>query len=158
MTIFDLGSRLLIPTIGLPGSGKTTRAIDLCAGLVLEGLPAVRLSRDQIRKEFGIVAHGEKGVGTRSQEDAVTIEVDIRTRAFFHGKAAAVLVADATNLTPWSLYHLVDLAREVEAGVVVKDLRTVPVEECVRRDAARTPSVGADVIRELARRHGLGTP
>lgn len=157
MTIFDLGSRLLIPTIGLPGSGKTTWATELCAGLVLEGLPAARLSRDQIRQEFGIVAPGTKGIGTRSEEDAVTIELDQRARKFFAGKAAAVLVADATNLTPWSLYHLVDLALQVEASVVVKDLRTVPVEECVRRDAARTPSVGADVIREMARRHLVGT-
>lgn len=158
MTIFDLGSRLLIPTIGLPGCGKTTWATELCLFLALEGLPAVRLSRDQIRKDLGIIAAGAKGVGTRSQEEAVTIEADIRTREFFHGKAAAVLIADATNLTPDSLYHLVDLARSVEASFVVKDLRTVPVEECVRRDAARTPSVGEDVIRMLARRHHLDTP
>ena len=141
---------------GLPGSGKSTWARATQAAFP-QGAVAV-LSRDDVReKVFGLSLAPGQGVLNAAGEDAVTAVTEVRARALL--SRGVHVIADATHLSDEHLAPWVALALEVGADLELVDLRHIPVEECIARDAARAAAggrgVGAKVIREL---HETGRP
>lgn len=136
----------LIVTRGLPASGKTT----LAKAWVNER-PDVRAccNRDILR----IMLQGGR-LGTREQEDAVSLVQHHAIRELL--RAGWSVVCDDTNLAEKSARGLATIAAEVGAELEVWDLtRTVPLNECIRRDKERPEAVrvGEDVIRSMHRRY-----
>jgi predicted kinase len=131
----------LIITRGLPASGKTTRAREW-----VDTDPAgrARVNRDDLRR----MLQGRR-LGTAVQEAQVS--------AAQHAAVAALLVAgvnvvaDDTNLPDSVVAAWAELAARCGAVLAVWDLRNVPVEVCVARDAARVGDarVGERVIRGM---------
>lgn len=128
----------LTVTRGLPGSGKTTWA------KAQEG--AWRVNRDDIRAMF---------CGVWDYDDQVAEGlVSILQRGMIKellGKEKHVIVDD-TNLDWRHVQALSSLAtglRSVAVQVDLKEFLHVPLEECIRRDAARLNPVGSDVITAM---------
>jgi predicted kinase len=134
----------LIITRGLPGSGKTAYARTLQPWVV-------RVNRDDLRR----MLHGDR-IYTQTAEAQVTIAQRAQVSALL-GAAASVIIDD-TNLPARVVREWADLAARFGAAFEVVDLRHVPVDECVRRDAARPEAerVGEDVIRAMHARYLAG--
>lgn len=133
--------RVLMLTVGLPASGKST-----WARVWVDEAPQrrIRVNRDDIRKMLG-------PYWIPSREDLVTIiERSMVITALEEGYD---VVVDATNFktAPW--YRLVESLerREIEVKLRIKDFTDVPIEECIARDAKRTgvEHVGAEVIQRF---------
>ena len=138
-------SAVLVVTIGLPGSGKTTRAVDWVAES-----PAIRarVNRDQLR----IMLHGGR-LGTYEQECMVTDMQRAGVRALL--RSGIDVVADDTNLSEGAVERWRALAVEEGAGLLIWDFMRIPIEECIRRDALRegVARVGEVVIRDMHSRY-----
>lgn len=137
---------LLIPR-GLPGCGKSTA---LRTWLAENPEHRVIIGRDDWRTILGCLP-----VGSPHQEAAITVMMDAAVEALLiRGWDVGV---DSTHIQPGTLEHWVQLARQLGIRHEVLDLTGVPASECIRRDAARAAGggrhVGADVIREMARRY-----
>ncbi|MFF5174957.1 AAA family ATPase [Micromonospora sp. NPDC000089] len=136
----------LIATRGLPASGKTTFARTL--------QPAVtRVNRDDLRR----MLHGER-LFTQRAEYQVTVAQRAQVEALL---AAGVSVCvDDTNLRARTLREWADLAARHDAAFEVHDFTDVPLDECLRRDAARPEPdrVGAHHIRRLHERYLADRP
>ncbi|SCL26752.1 AAA family ATPase [Micromonospora inyonensis] len=134
----------LVITRGLPGSGKTTYAKRWVAE---DPERRFRVNRDDLRA----MGHGRR-VGVRWQEDAVTTAQKAQVLALL--RAGMSVIADDTNLPDASVEQWRRLAEQAGAHLVAVDLREVPVETCIARDAARGAGggrlVGGDVIRRIA--------
>lgn len=120
---------------GLPGSGKTTWA---------KAQPdAWRVNRDDIRAMYT----GVWDYGHNSMENLVTVlQKQLIVELLVRG---VHVIVDDTNLDWRHVQMLIGLARsvrDVSVQVEVKEFLHVPVEECIRRDAARLNPVGSDVI------------
>lgn len=135
----------LIICRGAPGSGKSfwaTEQVRLGGGLV------VRVNRDEIRS----MLHADEGHGdgrrwskgreklTEEVRDAI-IRVALRRNL--------QVICDDTNLSGKVVDHLRTIADEFGADLEFQDFTDVPLEECIRRDAARERTVGASVIRRI---------
>ncbi|MGW5558359.1 phosphatase domain-containing protein [Micromonospora sp. NPDC003944] len=134
----------LIATRGLPASGKTTFARTL--------QPSVsRVNRDDLRR----MLHGER-LFTQWAEAQVTAVQQAQVEALL--RARADVCVDDTNLRARTLRGWVDLAARHGADFELHDFTDVPLEECLRRDAARPTDeqVGADPIRRLHERYLQG--
>lgn len=137
----------MIITRGLPASGKSTAAkkwVEAGAG------HRARVGRDPLR----LMLHGGY-LGTADQERQVTT-AQRATMAALLATGVSVIVDD-TNLHEHYACELRAIADA--AGVVfeVWDFTDVPLEVCIRRDAARTEGrVGAEVIRDMHRKHLQG--
>ena len=134
--------RKLIATIGLPGAGKTTWALNEIAkdptGLTC------RANRDALR-----IAHAGRRLGTGKQEAVVTDAQMAMIRSAFENGYNVVIVDD-TNLN--GVGRLQTLARDLGVTFAVKDFRaSVTVETCIRRDSARQDKepVGRTVIERM---------
>lgn len=123
---------------GLPGSGKTTWA--------KAQLNAWRVNRDDIRAQYT----GVWDFSNSLLENLVTLlQKQMITELL--GRGLHVIVDD-TNLDWRHVQALIGIARGIRDVVVdieVKEFLHVPVEECIRRDAARLNPVGEDVIRGM---------
>lgn len=109
--------QVVIATVGLPGSGKTTWANKMVAS---GGF--VRVNSDELREQH-----------PRSHEARIRhLRDEGIVRALQSGKS---VIVDNTNLRGVS--DLRRIAREFGADFRVQDFRDVPWQECVRRDAAR---------------------
>jgi predicted kinase len=130
-------------TRGLPGSGKTTQAH---AWVAEDPAQRARVNRDDLRA----MLHAGLWLGAPTERQIVAV----RDAAITALLAAGVdVVSDDTNLDERTAGDLRALAELVGAGFEVLDLRHVPVEVCVRRDAARAKPVGEGVIRGMAAKH-----
>jgi predicted kinase len=107
----------LIATVGLPGSGKTTWAKEMLGTGNYE-----RVNSDELREQ-NPRAHEAR---IRQLRDQGIV------RALQAGKS---VIVDNTNLHGVS--DLRRIAREMDVDFEVKDFRSVPWQECVRRDAER---------------------
>ncbi|WP_422646953.1 AAA family ATPase [Actinoalloteichus caeruleus] len=136
----------LIATRGLPGSGKTTWAKRYVAK---SGDRAVRVNRDDLR----VMLHG-----AASHRGATERQVTAAQHALIRAQLdlGVTVVVDDTNLRARYLRELRDLARRSGADFEVRDFTSVPLEDCVARDAAREEPVGEGVIRDLWRRYLAG--
>ncbi|PZG01241.1 phosphatase domain-containing protein [Micromonospora deserti] len=134
----------LIATRGLPASGKTTFARALQPSVV-------RVNRDDLRR----MLHGER-LFTQRAEWQVTLVQRAQVEALL--RAGADVCVDDTNLRSRTLRDLADLAARFGAEFEVHDFTDVPLEECLRRDAARAEAdrVGEAAIRRLHERYLVG--
>ena len=126
-----------IITRGLPGSGKSTWAINYCK----KNKDWIRVSRDDLRR-----MRGEYWIP--KQEDLITFMVhSIASAVYDYGKN---LVIDETSLNK----HNFECTKNFLVDVIgfdlveVKDF-DVPLEECIKRDLKREHSVGKDVITKM---------
>jgi predicted kinase len=134
---------------GAPGSGKTTAARDMVrdATLVENGkvvaVRMVRINRDDFRRMF----NGRR-LGAGRQEQLVTAAQDASVVAVL--SEGCDVVVDDTNLRDSDIRRFAELAEQAGAEMYVIDLRSIDVEECIRRDALRVGDecVGEDVIRQ----------
>ena len=124
--------------IGLPGSGKSTYAIEKHKA----NRNSVYLSSDNIREEL----YGNESV----QGSPAEVFTLMQSRAIEALKNGIDVFYDATNLT-----------RKDRSGILVATPRYVykqatvvfaPYEMCVERDVARERSVGKEVIDRMIRR------
>ena len=131
----------LIATRGLPASGKTTFARTLQPSVV-------RVNRDDLRR----MLHGER-LFTQRAEWQVTLVQRAQVEALL--RAGADACVDDTNLRSRTLRDWADLAARYGADFEVHDFTDVPLEECLRRDAARPEAdrVGEAAIRRLHERY-----
>ncbi|MFC6982542.1 AAA family ATPase [Streptomyces cirratus] len=130
---------------GLPASGKTTAARALQAE---SGGRMRRVNLDDLRVMLDGADHG-RGLSYAHEQTALDVQ-DAALRAAVAG--GFDVVVDNTHLTP----HIPKRLKAAVAGLatfVVHDFTDVPVEECVRRDAARERPVGEEIIRILADKH-----
>ncbi|QYX82691.1 AAA family ATPase [Streptomyces akebiae] len=132
---------------GLPASGKTTAARELQAE---SGGRMRRVNLDDLRQMLDIPL--PEGAERRSyaHEQTVLAIQDAAVRAAVDG--GFDVVVDNTHMTP----HIPKRLKAAVAGLatfVVHDFTDVPVEECLRRDAARERPVGEEIIRILADKH-----
>ncbi|WP_446211172.1 phosphatase domain-containing protein [Micromonospora sp. IBSANI012] len=136
----------LIATRGLPASGKTSFARTL--------QPAVaRVNRDDLRR----MLHGER-LFTQRAEYQVTLAQRAQVEALLRARISVCV--DDTNLRSRTLRDWADLAARYDADFEVHDFTDVPLDECLRRDAARAEAdrVGESAIRRLHERYLANRP
>jgi hypothetical protein len=138
----------MTPTIhltrGLPASGKTTRALELVAA---SGGRMRRVNLDDLRAMLDPGTPRERK--SRAHEDTVLAVQDAAVLAAIDG--GFDIVCDNTHLVA----NIPNRIKRIVAGrarFVVHDFTDVPVEECIRRDAARPNPVGEETIRSMAKR------
>ncbi|GAA2705880.1 AAA family ATPase [Micromonospora olivasterospora] len=136
----------LIATRGLPASGKTTFARTLQPSVV-------RVNRDDLRR----MLHGER-LFTQWAEAQVTRAQRAQVEALLRGRVSVCV--DDTNLRARTLRDWARLAADCGAGFEVHDFTDVPLDECLRRDAARPEAdrVGEEAIRRLHHRYLADRP
>ncbi|MBM0201793.1 AAA family ATPase [Micromonospora sp. STR1s_5] len=131
---------VLYVTVGLPGSRKTTWA---------RATGYTRLNRDDLRDQM----HGVRDY-TPEHEREVTIAQHAAAAALL--RAGITVVTDDTNLSADHMARWEELAERCGARLVVVDhFLTVPVAECIRRQATRPPRerVPAERIQAMADRY-----
>ncbi|MFD5622937.1 AAA family ATPase [Streptomyces yangpuensis] len=130
---------------GLPASGKTTaaRALQAEAGGRMR-----RVNLDDLRAMLDL-PDPERGRSFAHEQTVLAVQ-DAAVRAAVDG--GFDVVVDNTHLTK-------NIPKRLKAAVgglatfVVHDFTDVPLEECLRRDAARERQVGEEIIRILAEKH-----
>lgn len=130
---------MLVITRGLPASGKTTFAREWVAE---DREHRVRVNRDDLRL---MVDDGEFKHG-------ITEKRILTARNFLveHFLAAGYdVVVDDTNLPAYTVRDLTSIARRRRAPVQYHDLRQVPLETCLKRNAARAFPIPEDDIRRM---------
>lgn len=128
----------LIMTRGLPASGKSTWASQQ-AGFVV-------VTKDDIRAEF------EKAgwIWSRSAEKDVIHEQEVRLEtALLNGQNA---ISADTNFGKHET-RLRLLAHRCKADFEIKDFTDVPVEECIKRNAAREKPIPEEFIWQQYNQH-----
>lgn len=131
---------VIMVTVGLPGSGKSTWAMQWVSE---DPANRVRVNRDDLRR----MIVGYEGVLNRDLEDIVSrMEEAAVSAAVKRGKD---VVVDAMHLTAryrkkWASFGTVEIV----------PFHT-PVYDCVDRDRLRANPVGEDVIRRIAKRHRI---
>ncbi|MER7519172.1 AAA family ATPase [Streptomyces sp. NPDC126499] len=133
---------------GLPASGKTTAARALQERS--EGRMR-RVNLDDLRTMLDL----PRGDRSHAHEQTVLGIQDAAVRAAVDD--GFDVVVDNTHLTPHIPRRLKAAVAGREATFVVHDFTDVPVDECVRRDAARARPVGEEIIRVLADKHAKAT-
>lgn len=129
-------------TIGLPGSGKSTKARQMVAD---SGGTIREVTKDNLR----LLPQAPKGRG--KQERWVVAERDRQvTDALCNGYS---IVVHDTNFNPVHRARLEHLASEHGADFEILDFTHVDVYECIRRDAQRREPVGEKVIWEMWQRY-----
>lgn len=130
----------LIAYQGLPGSGKTTKAIEALSNYA-KG-EAVRVNRDSIRTMLGSPEFSRK-----TEQNVIMLQHAMISSALCEGK---IVICDDTNLNPATLQSLQQVAEQAGASFELdKTLLEVPVQVCVSRDATRPEPVGAQVILDM---------
>jgi predicted kinase len=141
---------------GIPGSGKSTWAEQWVQE---DPFNRVRVNRDDIRFQLSKQLYGEgkwmvfdeKGRPDKDFENRVTnVEQQLVHRALKSGKS---VVSDNTNLPPKTCKEWVKLANRYKVPVSTREF-PVSREEAIRRDAARSRTVGPKVINMMYSRLG----
>lgn len=127
---------------GIPGCGKSTKAKKLQQDLILLGSQAVIVERDQIRFEL----FNSYWTGKHEDEKLVTKLQKERIHLFL--KAGVDVVSSDTNLRDRDVKTLMEIAYKAGAEVLFRDLRDVPLDVCIARDAARHRTVGEPILRD----------
>ena len=140
----------VIITKGLPGSGKSTWALEY----VKTHPDYKRINNDDLRRMFI-----GKNFGSDKQEKFISkIRNELITTCLSEGFS---VVLDNTNLNPKRIQQIKDLVAQfnakkslMEVGakqalVQIQDFTNIPVEECIKNDLNRLHSVGKDVIMKM---------
>ena len=129
----------LIMCKGLPGSGKSTWAKQLC-----DGNPTwVRVNKDSLRAM--ISSYNLK------KENFVVKLRDAFIRTAMQDKRNVIV--DDTNLDPKHEFNLRKIANEFGAEFEVKSFLDVPMATCIKQDLKRQHSVGEKVIKNMYRQY-----
>jgi predicted kinase len=131
---------------GLPASGKSTHARQ-CIDASRVG-SIVRLNRDDLRKMMLPTGYKEP---VYQAEELVTKVQQGQIVELLRGGVDVII--DDTNLRARSVRTLAQLALKAGATWSCIDFFDVPVEECLRRDAARENAVGEEVILRMYRKY-----
>lgn len=131
----------MIITRGVPASGKSTFARNWVAEMPDE---RVEINRDNIRLALGFPL-----LGTHEQENMVTMVQDKMMAMAF--KSGTNIIISNTNLRARFVKDLIRMGMAHDYTVEVMDF-DVPLDELLRRDAARDKSVGSEVIETLHQR------
>lgn len=134
---------------GLPASGKSTWAAEQ---VVKHPDRYCRVNKDSLRAMLHNGRYSKLNESVvRDARDAIIV------RALLRGQT---VIVDDTNFDPTNMARIQQIVRiqqvveECGAEVEVEErFFDVPVDECVRRDAARERPVGEKVIREMAARY-----
>lgn len=132
----------LIVTRGIPGSGKTTRA-----RLWVAEHPKLRCRVN--RDDFRVMLHAMRRSGMRDCERAVTKAQYASIRSLLDG--GYEVVSDDTWLVETRFQEIASVAAAAGATFEVWDLRDVPLDVCIERDAARGALVGSEEIIRIYR-------
>lgn len=144
--------KTLYITRGLPGSGKSTWAMELCrkknAGNITN---MIRLNRDDIKLTM---FPGSKWFG--GNEEYVTTVQEVMVQGFLD--VGLDIIIDDTNLNPKVFGKWRRVAENRGINFHCEDFTHVPVETCIERDLARhnssgTALVGEKVIRDMATKY-----
>lgn len=122
---------------GLPGSGKTTYALQQVAK---SGGRLKRINKDDLRAMI------DGGTWSKERERLIREVRDMLIVRFL--SSGYDVIVDDTNFFPDHERHMRNIAENLKANVEVMFL-DVPVEECIARDALRDRPVGERVIREM---------
>lgn len=142
----------LVITVGLPGSGKTTRAR---AWVAASPSTRKRVNRDDLTRMM---------IGgwcfTPQHQAALSLLQHTAVRALLLSGFA--VVCDDTNLRPQYRQPLEAIAAECGVPLEVWDLTSTPLSVCIARDAERGRrgghQVGPDVIRDMHAEYLAGHP
>ena len=137
----------LVITRGLPASGKTTYARSWVAESPTN---RVRVNRDDLR----LMLFGRTAPLLTVHELTVTTAQRAQVAALL---AERSVIVDDTHLRLRHARAWADLAASIGSAFEVVDIVT-PLDECVRRDAARDRIVGEGAIRSLAARFPFPLP
>ena len=124
----------LILTKGLPASGKTTWAKEY----IQKYTETANLCKDDLRGQLG---------ATNKREKRVVKLRDYLTEYYF-SQGYSVIWSD-TNLNPVHLRRATELAAQYQAQLTIQDFTNVPLAECIKRDLARSNSVGQQAIEQM---------
>lgn len=130
---------------GLPASGKTTLALELVDASHGQ---MRRVNRDDLRR---MLDNNTGGRLYRGHEETILTIQDSAILAILD--SGHDLIIDNTHLTSRipNRYRALLAGRDITW--VVHDRTDVPLDKCLRRDAARPNSVGEKAIRELHQAH-----
>lgn len=135
--------RTIVLMRGLQGSGKSTWAR---AWVAEDPAGRVRVCRDDLRAMMRDGVH----LGPVTETDVVAVRDAIIRTSVARGLD---VVVDETTLPYRKVSQMLDVAFRCKAELVIQDLRGVPLETCIARDAARPEPIGADVIRGCYEQH-----
>lgn len=126
---------------GLPGSGKTTWALQKIK--TSEG-HVKRVNKDDLREMI------DGGKWSKKNEQMVLTTRDNLVISYLDN--GYDVIVDDTNLHPKHQARMEEIAQMKGASFQLVNFDT-DVEECVKRDAKRTKSVGEKVIRDMYNRY-----
>ena len=128
--------------VGLPASGKTTRAHQIKS----ENPNSIIVSRDKLREmlhgycEADIATYYSRSDIGVCEKQITKIQDDIIREALLDGKD---VIVDNTNLKLRDINHFVNFQAPIYFEVL-----DVPVYECIQRDKKRVRKVGEQVIQK----------
>jgi predicted kinase len=123
--------------VGLPASGKSTRAKEI----VEQTGNTVRLNKDLLRT----MLHFDKFSG---HNEGITKDVSRILAKQLLAQGVNVIIDD-TNLNPGTVQGWKDLAKELDAKIEYERIDS-DVETCLLRDSQREKKVGAHIIKKMA--------
>jgi tRNA uridine 5-carbamoylmethylation protein Kti12 len=136
----------LVITRGLPASGKTTYAKEWVAD---DRMHRIRVNRDDLRAMI------DDGVFVAGVTEKRIIKAENTLITEFLNLGLDV-ICDDTNLPQHIVEQMRDTARICHAGFEVIDMRHVPLETCIERNAKRDRVVvPEDVIRGMHKKYIL---
>ena len=132
-------SKAQVVTVGLPGSGKTTWALELAKNSYGRFL---HIEKDTIR----VMLKVQNGKDRQNEAEVIKKRDELIEQALINGNS--VVVSD-TNLNPIHIERLREIAKRYNAGFTIKSFLNVPYYECIKRDAKRPNPVGEKVISQM---------
>jgi len=121
-------------TIGLPASGKSTKAKQMCAddpNLVRANLDSLRM---KVMFEFGIPVTWANAFTKKVEQEVGARHADIITQAAWDGKD---LIIDDCHISPKSQEKIIKKVEKLGYEVEILDFRFVPLQVCIDRNRAR---------------------
>jgi len=139
----------IIYTKGLPASGKSTWAKE-----IVDKEPGKwkRINKDDLRDML------DNSKWSKDNEKFILSTRDDLIKAALLSKYSVIV--DDTNFDSKHQLKFFQIAVEVDPNIEVecKDFTNVSVHECLKRDASRSNSVGADVIMRMYNQYLAPTP
>ena len=121
---------------GLPASGKTSWALDMC----IKDPEFKRVNKDDIRLALNTIGW--------SKDIELTILNEERIKGIKVVESGYSLIVDDTNFNPKHEAFWKDVAEKYKCEFEIKFFNT-PVKECIERDSKRITPVGRSVIKRM---------